>query len=151
MDYTAGDVVVCRGHGPAEIQRILPEGALVVRPLGADSDVPAASDDVLRRGMDEKQARALIDRIPFLRTIQAPVDKARYELYDDAMDQYDPAEWVRVIKSVYLRGKEKPLTDKDHGYFEQAQRYLHGELARALSLPEQAVEAHIAACVRENL
>ena len=49
----------------------------------------------------------IIERIPYILTIQAPNSKMRKELYQMALREYDEIAWVKVIKSSYLRIQER--------------------------------------------
>lgn len=71
----------------------------------------------------------LIERMPYIRTIHAPNSKTREELYDLSMKEYDDVEWVKVIKSIYLRMEEKHYDDFEEKYIKRAKEFLYGEIA----------------------
>ena len=124
----------------------------IVKPLYDPNSViyvPVNSDQIfMRRLLSRAEAEALLERIPFVRTIEEPNAKLLRAKYAEAMRTHDPLEWVRVIKTVYLRANkqtEKPirLSETERSFSESAKRFLHAELALALELPEQNMEQYI--------
>lgn len=73
-----------------------------------------AIDGFVREISTREELEELIERMPYIQTIQAPNSKARKELYQLAMDEYDDVNQVKVIKSVYLR-----MEDHRYDEFEQ--------------------------------
>ena len=91
-----------------------------------------------------------MDRTEFIRTIQASSGKIRREFYDNAMAKFDEIEWIRVIKPVYLRQKEKNFMIYELDYMHKAKNYLHGEISVLLQIPMNQVEGHIAFSVSKD-
>jgi len=124
----------------------------IAKPLHDPSSViyiPVDSDRIfMRRLLSRAEAEALLERIPFVRTIEEPNAKLLRAKYVEAMRTHDPLEWVRRIKAVYLRAnaqsaKPNRLSETERSFFESAKRFLHAELALALELPEQNMEQYI--------
>ena len=101
-------------------------------------------DDVIRRTVTQDEISEVIDRIGFITTIQAPNEKVRKEFYQQSMRKYDEIEWVRVIKSAYLHGKDQRLQPYEEEYSKRASDYFHGEIAFLLNIAFTSVEAYIA-------
>ncbi len=124
----------------------------VMKPVNDPNSViyiPVDCDRVfLRRLLNRDEAEELLDRIPFVRTIEETNAKQLREKYVESMRTHDPVEWVRVIKTVYLRANMKTsrscrLSDTERSFAENAKHYLHTELALALDLPAQGMEEYI--------
>ena len=111
--------------------------------------VPVDSDKIfLRRLLSRAEAEALLDRIPFVRTIEESNAKLLRAKYIELMKMHDPVEWVRVIKTVYLRMNAQPLksqriSDTERSFAENAKRHLYTELALARDLPTDRMEDYI--------
>ena len=55
---------------------------------------------------------------------------------------------IKIIKTTYLRNKEreetgKKIADKDQTFFEQAEKYLYNELSIALNMNYQEIKNYI--------
>lgn len=149
--YQAGDVVVLRDGTMARLIQKTADGWTLC-PCDNDSNKKTVSaDGIARLSMNEKQARDLIDRVPYVRTIPAPKDTAWVELLQDAMASCVALEWLQVIKSVYLRAKERPVPQRATELLEQARRNLYGELAHALGKTPDEMEDYITQSVRQSL
>jgi len=109
--------------------------------------LPVGGDEIVRKIADKDAFSEAIERIPYIRTIQAPNDKIRRELYDEAMSKYDEIEWIKVIKTVYLRRQQKKLLPYETAYSAAAQGYLHGEASVLFDMPASSVEAYITGMV----
>lgn len=99
-----------------------------------------AADGFIREISTEEELEELMERMPYIRTIQAPGSKAWKELYQLAMNEYDDVEWAKVIKSVYLRMTEKRYDEFEPDYMEKAKNFLYGEIAVRFRLPFEKVE-----------
>lgn len=140
------DTVMVRNSGICVIEA-LDAQTMVLRPVRHPQKelrlpVSAASDRV-RRLMSREEAEELLDRIPYIRTIQAPNDKVRMEFYQEAMEKNAGLEWIQVIKSVYLRKQERRLSAEELSLYERAKEYAYSELAAVLEIPLEQVEDYI--------
>ena len=59
-----------------------------------------------------------------------------------------PAEWVRVIKTVYDRvrngrGNGRKVSDAEKAFSEDAKRYLYMEVSTVLGIPVESVSEYI--------
>ena len=117
--------------------------------------VPVDSEQIfMRRLLNRNEAEELLERIPFVRAIEESNAKLLRAKYIEAMHTHEPLEWVRVIKTVYLRAnmpssRSFRLSETERSFFENAKRFLHAELALALGLAEQDMEDYITAHVQK--
>ena len=99
-----------------------------------------ALDGFVREISTREELEELIERMPYIQTIQAPNSKARKELYQLAMNEYDDVNWVKVIKSVYLRMEDHRYDKFEPNYMERARNFLYKEMAIRFNLPFEKVE-----------
>ncbi|MBC3515790.1 hypothetical protein H8K20_05155 [Neobittarella massiliensis] len=102
-----------------------------------------SNSEIARAMAPDAVLQEAVERIGSVRTIQAPSNKVRREFYQQAMDAFDELEWVRVIKTAYLRGKDHCAQPYEEAYSQRAKSYLHGQLAIALHIPLEQVEQYI--------
>jgi len=110
-----------------------------------------AIDGIIREVSTKEELSELIERMPYIQTIQAPNGKVRKELYELSMKKYDDVEWVKVIKSVYLRMEDRRYEDFEPGYMEKAKEFLYGEIAVRFELPADEVEQFVNETIRKHL
>ena len=121
-----------------------------IRARGNHSFVPVDSDKVqLRRVIGRNQAEELIDEIPKIDGIECIDDKSRENKYKELVKQCECREWVRIIKTIYLRKQErvaqgKKMTATDERYMRLAQDNLYEELGFALGMDKNKMEDYIA-------
>ncbi len=104
---------------------------------------------VLRPIISQEEALALIDEMPEIDCIVVDNDKVREEKYKEAMRTADCREWVRVLKTLHRRKRErmaagKRVTSADERYMKAAGDQLYGELAAALGMNRDGMEEFIA-------
>jgi CarD family transcriptional regulator len=112
---------------------------------GNTRTVPVRKNDIVRTIAPKDEILEAIDRVCFIRTIQAPNDKVRREFYEEAMAKYDEIEWIKVIKSVYRRKQGGRLMQGEAEYAGRAKSYFHSEISVVLGIPVDEVEAYISA------
>ena len=110
-----------------------------------------AIDGFVREISTKEELEELIERMPYVQTIQAPNSKARKELYQLAMDEYDDVEWVKVIKSVYLRMEDNRYDEFEQGYMEKAKNFLYKEIAIRFDLLFEEVEDFLNNTIKKHL
>lgn len=149
--YEKGDYVICRSGGVWRV--IACDGGMLSlqeHEHGATREMPAGSEEIVRKITTKEKIQEVIGRVAFIPTIQAPNDTMRNELYAASMAMYDEIEWVRVIKTVYLRQENKRIAEAEKRYGQLAEGYLHGEISVLLGMPLAQVESHIAAAVADD-
>lgn len=110
-----------------------------------------AIDGFVREISTKEELEELIERMPYIQTIQAPNSKARKELYQLAMDEYGDVEWVKVIKSVYLRMEDNRYDEFEQGYMEKAKSFLYKEIAIRFDLLFEEVEDFLNNTIKRHL
>ena len=151
MVYKKVDYVICVRGG---IWHVTDTGGdkihLSAHESGEEIVLPAQNTEIVRKIVSKQEILDVIDRVAYIRTIQAPNEKFRRELYEDAMAKHDELEWVKVIKSVYLRKQDGRLIPGELEYSHKAKNYLHGEISVLLGIPMDEVEKHIASAVSDD-
>lgn len=112
---------------------------------------PDTEERIIREISTKEELEELIERMPYIQTIQAPNGKVRKELYELAMKAYDDVEWVKVIKSVYLRMEDRRYEDFEPGYMEKSKQFLYGEIAVRFVLPFNDVEHFVNEAIKKHL
>lgn len=113
--------------------------------------VPVTDTREIVRGLSSKEKiLEIIERVGFFTTIKAPNDKIRKELYADALNEFDEVNWVKVIKSVYLRQQDGRLMEGELEYADKAKNYFHGEISVVLGIPMGEVEGYISSAVSND-
>lgn len=149
--FQTGDYVICRSGGVWRISAADGNAVHLCRHSnGTQRVIEEDSDEIVRRIASKEVVQETIDRIPFIRTIQAPNDKVRKAFYEEAMAKFDELEWVSVIKSVYLRRQDQRLMEQEPVYEECAKEYLHGEISILFDIPMDQVEKYIAETVAND-
>lgn len=107
------------------------------------------ADSSLRRVLSREEADQLIRGIPEIPLITISNDKLLEQEYRGCMRTNDCAEWIRIIKTIYLRKQKRlaagrKVTALDAKYYRLAEDNLYGELAISLQLSRGEVEGYIA-------
>lgn len=102
---------------------------------------------LLRRPMTKESAEELINKIPTIEPIKTN-DKLLENVYKELMRTNKQEDLIKIIKTTYLRNKEreetgKKIADKDQTFFEQAEKYLYNELSIALNMNYQEIKNYI--------
>lgn len=103
---------------------------------------------LMRRILTKEEATKLIDEIPGIEELWITNEKMREEKYKECMRSGDCREWIRIIKTLYLRKLErsaqgKKITATDERYLHMAEDYLYSELEIPLEIPKGKMEAYI--------
>lgn len=104
--------------------------------------------DSMRKVLSEKEAKVLISNIPQIPFITITNDKLLEQEYKECMKTNDCVEWVKIIKTIYLRKQKRleagrKVTAVDAKYFRIAEDNLYGELSVSLNIPKAEVEDYI--------
>ena len=111
--------------------------------------VPVDNQKVkMRPVLTKQEADELIDRIKEIDILWVRDEKNREEMYKEAIRTCDCEEWVRIIKTLYLRKKArleagKKVTSSDAKYLHLAEESLYGELSVVLGVPKKEMEDFI--------
>lgn len=149
--YEIGDYVICKSGGVWKITNTRPDSLILVEhEKDAEKIITIGNNELIRKIVLKESMLEVIERVPYIRTIQAPNDKIRKEFYEDAMAKYDEIEWIKIIKTIYLRKEKMKLMPNELFYAKAAKRYLHGEISVLLKMPMSKVEEYITSTVSNN-
>ena len=92
----------------------------------------------LRYPISKEEAYDLINRISDIEVIDSN-DKMLENVYKELMRSNNHEDLIKIIKTTYLRNKEridngKKVTDKDQSFFEKAEKCLYNELSLSLGM-----------------
>ena len=110
---------------------------------------------VLCAVLTREEAESLIDDIPTIEELWISSDKLREEKYKETIRSCECRDWIRIIKTLYLRGQErqaqgKRATAMDEKYLRLAKDNLYSELSLALDIPKEEMEGFIADRIHET-
>lgn len=76
------------------------------------------------------------------------------KIYINLMKTNKHEDLIKIIKTTYLRNKErldtgKKIGDKDETFFKQAEKYLYNELSYALGLSYEECKNYIIECLNK--
>ena len=120
----------------------------ILRPLNDKTlkiSVPVTSK-MLRNVISFDEASELINN---MKNIDVLKDEKQMENeYKRLLDTRDLNDLVKIIKTTYLRNKEridnkKKISEKDDNYFNKAEDYLYTELSVALNMKKSEVKKYI--------
>ena len=102
----------------------------------------------MRRAMNSQEAGQLIDAMPEIGLLEIPSERLREQTYKEALLSPDCKSWVKMIKTLYKRRKDRYAQGKkdtaiEERYFRSAVERLNSELACALNLDKAVVEQYI--------
>lgn len=124
----------------------------VLDPVGdSNGRVYAPTDHpkiTMRRVISKEEAGKLIEEFPEIELLWVPDDKQREAKYKEAMRTCDYRAWVSIVKTLYLRKKEriaqgKKVTTLDERYMKAAENELFSELSLTLGVPRADMEQYI--------
>ena len=103
---------------------------------------------VMRKVITKEAAEDLIRRMPEIEQIWIDDDKKRELMYKESIRTCDYNEWVKIIKALYFRKKErtaqgKKVTALDEKYLKVAENEVYSELSFALDIPTAEILAYI--------
>lgn len=115
---------------------------------GSTVYVPVDSTETMRRILTKEEVNDLIREIPQIPLIDIENDKLLEQEYKGCMKANSCEEWVRIIKTIYLRKQKRlelgrKVTAVDTKYYRIAEDNLYGELAVVLDIPKKEVESFI--------
>lgn len=102
----------------------------------------------MRPILTKREADALIGRIREIDILLVNDEKNREEIYKEAIRTCSCEEWIRIIKTLYIRKKArleagKKVTSSDAKYMHLAEESLYGELSVVLGVPKDEMEEFI--------
>jgi CarD family transcriptional regulator len=112
--------------------------------------VPVDSNCVFLRALiTREELEALVEQIPVIDPIGYDNAKALKNGYQACMSAHIPTEWIRVLKTVYLRlhdekNPNRRLSDTERTTCETAGKYLLTEVSLALGVTVQQAREYLA-------
>ena len=102
------------------------------------------AENRIRLVITKEEAWEIIKGIPSIESVWIENDKEREKIYKEALASREPKRLISIIKTLYLRKKErtdagKKNTAVDERYFKLAENQLHAELAFSLGEPKQNI------------
>ena len=116
----------------------------------SQQQIRISEDDIIREIFSQEVIEEMIDRIAYICTFSIDNEKMRKDIYCDAMNEYDEISWVKVIKSTYLKNKQKKAKDFEKRMAKEAKEFLYGEISILLNIPYKNVEKYIIEKVRND-
>jgi len=166
--FEIGTCIICGQHGVCRVEAIGPlklydssmeRNYYTLSPLyskGGVTYVPADTDKiVMRKVISKEEAEKLIEEIEEMEELGIENEKRRDEVFKRALRTCDNKEWVKIIKTLYLRrqvriAQGKKVTASDERYLKAAEDSLYGELAVALGMQKNEVGKYILKRITEK-
>lgn len=160
--YETGEYVICGNNGVCLIKDITTldisgvdknRKYYILKPVYAGASTVYVPVDAiqasLRRVLSKEEADMLLEAIPQMTALTIKDEKAAESQYRACMQSNDSSEWLRLLKTLYFRKKNRlekghKVTAIDDRYYKLADEYLCGELAVVLGKTRSEVEAFIA-------
>ncbi len=110
-------------------------------------DIPVEKNDLLRDLISKKEVEKIIKEIPQIEVINCD-DKLLEQEYKFLLNSNHLEDYVRIIKTTYLRNKEREknkrkISDKDQYYFELAEKYLYNEFRIVLDMNYEETKQYV--------
>lgn len=105
---------------------------------------------IMRKVITKEEAEKIIDCIPAIDIMESDLEeKLMEEEYKKAIKTNDNKEWIKVIKTLYIKSQERKNNGKKPekivgDYLKIAEKLFHGELAISLGMPVDMVGDYIA-------
>ncbi len=124
----------------------------ILVPLGdANAKVYAPTDSqkiVMRKVISREEADKLISELSEIEMLWVADEKRREATYKEVMRTCDYRAWVSIVKTLYVRKKErtaqgKKVTALDERYMRAAENELYSELSLTLGIPRNEMEDYI--------
>lgn len=117
------------------------EGSVVYAPVESNGIV-------MRPIMSKEEVMELINEIPQIEELWIKDEKSRELAYKEAVKSCDSRELIRIIKTIYNRGKSrmaegKRMTESDNKYFKLAEENLYAEMAVTLHMNKEDVKKFV--------
>jgi len=130
------------------LQQVYEKGSTIYTPVDNDKVI-------MRKIISKEEANDLINNIQSIEVLCFDDDVMPEEKYKEVMHKYDCKEWIKIIKTSYLRKEERLAEGKkgtaiDDKYLKMAEEYLYGEFAISLNMPKEQVKDFIVQAV-ENI
>lgn len=161
MVFEKGEYVVCSNKGVCAVEGVTTldisgvdkeRKYYILKPIyvsGSTVYIPVdTAEESMRRVLSREEADELISGLSNIPLITITNDKMLEQEYRDCMKSNSCEEWVKIIKTIYLRKQKRleagrKVTAVDAKYFRMAEDNLYGELAISLKMSRDDVEHYI--------
>ena len=159
--YTKGDYIHHATNGLCRVEDVttieidgVDKGRLYYRlwPVGSHgstvfSPVEKAREKT-RYAMTREEAETLIADMPSIKTLWITEERARERQYKEALFSMSCRDWVKIIKTLYLRKQDRQargqkITAMDEQYLRKTEDRLYEELSFALGKKKEDMESYI--------
>lgn len=158
--FSVDDYVVYSNTGVCRVVAIgTPEGFdagriyYTLKPVNRPETVflPVDSESFIRGVISRQEAMDLVDRIPSIKEdtgVHGLDPRSLGEHYRQMMSSHECDDLVRLIKTIYMKGKHlaqngKKLIKTDADFKKRAEDILYNELSVALGIPAEEMEEYI--------
>lgn len=107
-----------------------------------------ATNPYLRLIMQKQDILSLINEMPILKSVWDDDKRVREERFQDMLTSGNVRKWAQLSKTIYEMKKQKEevkksISDRDRGYFDQAEDLLFEEIALCFQIKREEVENFI--------
>lgn len=159
--FEVGEYIIYGNNGVCKVEEVgpmnipgIPKDKLyyTLNPVyskGSKVFTPVENEKIVMRSVITKEeAWDLINSINDIETLWVTEERRREDIYKDIIKKCDCKEWVKVIKTLYLKKQSriaegKKVTATDDKYLSVARENLYGELAISLEMDKDKVEKFI--------
>jgi len=133
-----------------EIKKMNDKDYYVLIPISDKSlkiNIPVDNSD-LKRLMTKEEINNLIEKMPTIEPIISENDKMIEFEYRNLMSTNKKEDLIKIIKTTYLRNKErldnnKKIGERDESYFKKAEEYLYNEMSIVLDMSFDDVKNYV--------
>lgn len=116
-------------------------------------EIPIKNNKFLRDLIKKEDVEKIINSIPDIDIIESD-DKLLENEYKILMNKGDHEDLIKIIKTTYLRNKERidskrKVSDKDNRYFELAEKYLYNEFSIVLNMDYDSTKEYVISKVKQ--
>ena len=133
-----------------EIKKMNDKDYYVLIPVSDESlkiNIPVDNAD-LKSLMTKEEVDKLIKKMPTIEPITSGNDKMIEFEYKNLLATNDKEDLIKIIKTTYLRNKErldnnKKISERDETYFKKAEEYLYNEMSTVLNMSFDDVKNYV--------
>ena len=141
--YLVGEYIVYGTSGVCKVEAV------------GSMQMSGVNKDKLYYTLAPLYSKELIEQIPTIELLWVADEKKREDIYKTALRTCDCREWIKIIKTLYLRkisriAEGKKVTVSDGKYLHMAEERLYEELALALDMDKDEVVEYITEHVEQS-
>lgn len=141
--YLVGEYIVYGTSGVCKVEAV------------GSMQMSGVNKDKLYYTLAPLYSKELIEQIPTIELLWVADEKRREDIYKTALRTCDCREWIKIIKTLYLRkmsriAEGKKVTVSDGKYLHMAEERLYEELALVLDMDKDEVVEYITEHVEQS-